>query len=292
MDIWLYLVVGFFGAIFGSFAGAQVWRLRARQLAEDQADGLRINKTELARLEPLNQSNFLTDRSRCLNCSKELKWFEMIPVVSWLALRGRCRSCHEFIGWSEIFLEVSLTTLFILSVYLWPMPLDGALEISKLVIWLSALVLLAVMFAYDKRWFLLPDRLNLSFIALGVVFFVLNISQVSSPIAMMSELFGSIMILSLLYYVLHKVSDGEWVGLGDVKLGFGMALFLADWRLAFITLFASNLIGTLIVLPGLLRRTIKRQSKVPFGPLMIAGFLFAWFFGEEIVIWYQSLLFI
>ena len=108
----------------------------------------------------------------------------------------------------------------------------------------------------------------------------------------MGELVGSITILSLLYFILHKVSNGEWVGLGDVKLGLGMAFFLADWRLAFVALFASNLVGTLLVLPGLLRQTIKRQAKVPFGPLMIVGFLIAWFFGEAIVGWYQSLLFI
>ena len=292
MSIWLYLIAGFVGAIFGSFAGAQVLRLRAEQLIEDQAEGFKVDKAELAHLKPVSQSSFLADRSRCLSCSRELRWFDMIPIVSWLVLRGRCRSCHKFIGWSEILLEVSLAVLFVLSVYLWPMPLDSAFEIGKLAIWLSALVLLAVMFVYDKRWSILPDKVNLPFIALGVVFFVLNIAQTSNPIAMMGELVGSITILSLLYFILHKVSNGEWVGLGDVKLGLGMAFFLADWRLAFIALFASNLVGTLLVLPGLLRQTIKRQAKVPFGPLMIVGFLIAWFFGEAIVGWYQSLLFI
>jgi leader peptidase (prepilin peptidase)/N-methyltransferase len=81
-----------------------------------------------------------------------------------------------------------------------------------------------------------------------------------------------------------------WIGFGDVKLCLGLALLLADWRLAFIALFAANLIGSLAVLPGLMMKKLKGNSHVPFGPLLIAGFLVAGLFGIHILDWYQHLI--
>lgn len=292
MDILIYLTLAILGAIFGSFAGAQVWRLRAGQIVADQAEGEKVSSTELKRLKPLVGRKLLEDRSHCLTCGHSLSTLDMIPVISWLLLRGKCRYCHKPIGWSEIVLEVSLATLFVLSVYLWPMPLDSFIEIAKVAVWLAGLVLLAIMFVYDRRWFLLPDKVNIPFIILGGLFLALSFAQSSEIVVSIISAVGSVAILSVLYLVLYFVSKGKWIGFGDVKLGLGMALFLADWRLAFVALFASNLVGTLLVLPGLLNKSIKGQTKIQFGPLMITGFLIAWFFGDVIVGWYQSLLFI
>jgi len=74
-----------------------------------------------------------------------------------------------------------------------------------------------------------------------------------------------------------------WIGFGDIKLGLGLALLLADWRLAFIALFAANLIGCLIVLPAMAMKKLKRNSHVPFGPLLIAGFVIAGLAGNYLM---------
>ncbi len=292
MSMLIYFMVAVLGGVFGSFAGAQVWRLRARQLVADEVEGEHIPKSELRRLKPLIDRELIADHSQCLLCGHSLRTLDMIPIISWLVLRGRCRYCHKFIGWSEILLEMGLAVLFVLSVYFWPSPLDGTTEIIKLAIWLVALVLLAILFVYDWRWFLLPDRINFPFIVFGGLFFVLNIVQSDNVVSLVAGTLGAVMILSMLYYILHIVSRGRWIGLGDVKLGLGMALFLMDWRLAFVVLFVSNAIGTLLVLPGILKRTVKSQAKIQFGPLMIAGFLLTWFLGDLIVNWYQALLLI
>ena len=104
-------------------------------------------------------------------------------------------------------------------------------------------------------------------------------------------LFGSIAILSGIYMVLYLFSkyrygeDKTWIGFGDVKLGLGLALFLGNWLLAFAALFIANLIGTLLVLPSMMRGKLQATSRICFGPLLIVGFLLAWFFSRQILEW-------
>jgi len=141
----MLILIGILGAAFGSFAGAQVWRLRARQLIEDKKAGEKVSAKELKKLSPLIKKAS-KDRSRCLSCGHILAWYDLIPLVSWLLLRGKCRYCKKFIGWTEFFLEVGMAALFALSVFLWPMPLASFWQIMMLVLWLAALVLLAILF--------------------------------------------------------------------------------------------------------------------------------------------------
>lgn len=289
MDIAIYIAAGLFGAVMGSFAGAQVWRLRAWQLREDKAAGEKVDPAEWKRLKGLVSKKLKSDRSRCLSCQHELAWYDLVPLVSWLWCRGRCRYCRSWIGWAELLLEIGLAALFVLSLWLWPEPLVG-LGWLHVAVWLTGLVLLAILFVYDARWSILPDVINLPFIALGAIFATSHIMIASDPLAVMSSLAGAILILSGLYLFLYLVSKGSWIGFGDVKLGLGLALFLMEWKLAFLALFVANLLGTLLVLPGMLRGTLDRQAKIPFGPLLIVGFVIVWFIGPDIIRAYFSLL--
>lgn len=74
------------GAALGSFAGAQVWRLRARQLIQDQADGEVVDARESSRLRPLKR-DVHHDRSECLGCHHQLAWYDLLPIISWLLLQ-------------------------------------------------------------------------------------------------------------------------------------------------------------------------------------------------------------
>ena len=94
---------------------------------------------------------------------------------------------------------------------------------------------------------------------------------------------GSTLILSGLYYVIYKFSKGKWVGGGDWQLALGLALLLADWRIAFMALFAANFIGCLIVIPAMAMKKLKRNSRVPFGPLLIAGSFVALITGNYFI---------
>jgi prepilin signal peptidase PulO-like enzyme (type II secretory pathway) len=279
----IYIALVLVGLCLGSFAGAMLWRLRARQLRDDKEEGEHINEREYARLEKLTTADPLHDRSQCLHCSYTLKWYDMIPLVSWLTLRGKCRSCRHKIGRLEPLLELGVALFFVFSYILWPYPLDSFLSIVHFIAWLMAGVALAILFAYDKKWFLLPDTPNFVLVGLGVVVAAITVIQATDRIGATVSILGGIAILSGLYLILFYLSKGRWIGFGDIKLGLGLALLLADWRLAFISLFAANLIGCLIVIPGMIAGKLKRNSHIAFGPLLIAGAVVAQFIGPYLI---------
>jgi prepilin signal peptidase PulO-like enzyme (type II secretory pathway) len=307
--------LGLLGAFFGSFAGAQVWRLRLRQLRTETIDFKRIKSLDVADrsaddkeyLQYLQQSAtertaehkklsvidkpVAKDRSRCLHCSHELQAKDLIPLVSWLSTRGRCRYCKQPIGRFEPLMELGLAAYFVGSFLLWPFSLTGTAEIMSLAIWLVAGIILVTAFAYDLKWLMLPDVLTFGFAGLGLLYVATQALIAENPGALIVSALISVAIMSGTYLVLWLVSKGKWVGFGDVKLGLGLGLFIVDWRLAFTALFMANLIGVLVILPGLLSGVLTRKSAVPFGPMLMGGLLVAFFFGTPLLTWYTSLLF-
>ena len=281
--LYVYLVLVIFGLMSGSFAGASVWRLRARQLKEDKANGEEVDSAEYRELKKLTKNSISKDRSQCLHCSYQLRWYDLIPLVSWISLGGKCRKCRKPIGFFEPIIELSVAAFFVLSFTFWPQAIVTPLEISYFVLWLVAGVALAISFAYDFKWFLLPDVVTFSFIGLGFINAILVLINSSDFYGALVDIIVAVAILSGIYWFLHFISKGRWIGFGDVKLGLGLALFLADWKLAFLALFMANLIGCLIVLPPLFMGKLKRDSHVPFGPLLILGFILAKLAGSYLI---------
>lgn len=285
-QFFIYLALVLAGLCMGSFAGASVWRLRAFQLKGDKAEGEKVDKKEHDKLAALADSPMNKDYSRCLNCSYRLKWYDLIPIVSWLTLGGKCRKCHKPIGYMEPAIEICMAAFFVLSYAFWPsesVPISSMIGITSFIIWLVAGTALAISFVYDIKWSLLPSRISYTVIFLGAVNSLIVLLQSDNKLAALASIVAAAFILSGLYWILNKVSNGKWVGFGDVELGLGLALLLADWRLAFIALFMANLIGCLIVLPPLLAGKIKRNSRIPFGPLLIIGFIFAKLAGYHLL---------
>ena len=290
MDYVVAAVLVLFGLLFGSFAGATVWRLRARQLVEDSAAGDEVDPAEYARLRPLTDETLKSDRSRCLHCGHQLAWYDLLPLVSWLSLGGKCRYCKAPIGRFEPLMELAMAVFFAVSYLWWPGGSPTApLEILQFALWLVAGVGLGILFGYDQKWFLLPDVVTYPLMVVAAAIAGIEIIQASDHWAAFFSLAGAVALLSGLYLVLWRVSKGAWVGYGDVKLGLVLALLLADWRLAFIALFAANLIGCLVVLPGLLTKKLSRLTRVPFGPFLILGALLAFFVGHVVLNWYLGL---
>ncbi len=274
------------GLIFGSFGGATVWRLRARQLKEDLAEGEEVDKKEYAQLKQLTQTNARSDRSQCLHCHHTLAWYDLIPLVSWLQLRGKCRYCGHQIGWLEPLMELGTVVLFVGSYTFWPYELTAPLFIVQFILWLVACVMLAILFAYDAKWFLLPNRVVFPLIGVAAAFALLRVVSASDPVAALASVVGACLVLGGIYFVLYAFSRGAWVGFGDVKLGVALGLLIADWQVAFLALFLANLIGCIIVAPALLSKKVTRASHIPFGPMLVAGWLIAGLFGRSLVDWY------
>lgn len=282
----IYVALALVGAALGSFAGATVWRIRARQLAYDKKHKEPYDHAEYSHLKKLLGKKPLADRSQCLHCGYELKWYDLIPVVSWLVLRGRCRSCRRFYGWYELLMELGIALFFVTSYAFWPGGVETGLEWTHLVLWLAAGVVMAMQFAYDLKWFLLPDFLTVALVGLGLGIVGVSAAETQDVGGTLLAAVLSVGVFSGLYGLLYAVSQGRWVGFGDVKLGIGLGLILVDWQLSLVALFLANLIGCLIVIPLMATKKLQRNSHVPLGPLLIAGTVLAWFVGWAILEWY------
>lgn len=285
MDIFITVLLAAVGLVMGSFAGAQVWRMRARALAYAKEGNQEYNKHEYQTLKRLLGKKQTQDRSVCLQCGQQLAWTDLLPLVSWVAYRGKCRYCHEAIGRFEPVIEAVMAVLFAISFIAWPYGFVSPVAIALFVIWLVAIVLLVILAAYDSKWQLLPDSLNYSFMLLALVFAVMRGVLLTHGAGDAVNVLGSVGMIAGLYGALYAVSRGSWVGFGDVKLGVGLGLLLGDWRLAFLAVFLANFIGSLLVLPGVLSKKLTTKSRIAFGPLLIVGTLLAFWWGNQWLEW-------
>jgi len=285
-DAIIVVLLGLLGVILGSFCGAMIWRLRAKQLDEDKKHGQDYDKKEFKRLKVLLNKSQKEDRSLCLSCGYRLHWYDLIPVFSWLSTKGACRKCHNKIGWFEPGIEIVTAILFVVSFLAWPFTFDGLLSVFQFILWIAIVVSLVILSGYDLKWMLLPDRVMFIFIGLSILFTLSVIQGSLDYSAAIVSLIGVLALLPGLYGFIWLISKGAWVGFGDVKLLVGLSFILIDWYLALVALFMANVVGLIAVLPGMIRGKIARQAHIPFGPLLIIGGLIAFFWGMDLVDYY------
>ena len=290
-DFLLSLVFGLIGAVFGSFSVAQVWRLRASQLQDEKSAGEKIDSTEWKKLHSLVSKKVKNDRSHCLSCGYQLKWFDLIPIISWISLGGKCRKCRSKIGALEFISEILMFALFAIIFFVFNPVSNGSVSILaafRLDILLLAFIPLAIMFIYDMKWSLLPTKIIWIFNCLAFIYWVSGFVGVRGGFNLVSAInfVISMSMFPLIYFVLAKVSKEQWVGGGDWILAVGLVLVLPNLPVfAIFLLFLSNVIGLLFaVFQSILRfRKVKRGTQIPFGPAMILAALILLIFQQHIL---------
>lgn len=258
MDL-LPIFLGLVGLAMGSFVDALVWRIK-------------------------NKRDFVADRSECESCHHKLGVKDLIPVVSWLSLGGKCRYCGKKISMLSPVIELTMSALFVVSYFFWPLGFIEWQAIASFVIWLVYMVLLTALFVYDLKWMLLPDKLVFPLIGLGLVDAGLRVSLMPDTNYVFYVITGAAVIAGF-YAMLYFFSKGKWVGFGDVKLSIFIGVVLG-WQKSILVLLLSNVIGFLYVAPGLAMGKLTRKSRVPFGPFLIIAFFIAGLFGDIILNWY------
>jgi hypothetical protein cdiviTM7_02709 len=288
----LSLCFGVLGAVFGSFAVAQVWRLRAKQLQDEKASGEKIDAVEWKKLRSLVSVSPKNDRSHCLNCGYQLKWYDLIPIISWLSLGGKCRKCRSKIGATEFLTEVSMFALFAI-IFLVFNPLSGAgfslFGLFRLLTLFLAFIPLAIMFIYDAKWSLLPTKVIWIFNFLAFIYWATAFANTTNGFNLFSifNIAISMALFPLVYFVLAKISEEEWVGGGDWILAIGLIFLLPNQPIfAMLLLFLSNFVGLIFALiQSILQfKKVKRGIRIPFGPAMILATLILLIFQQFLLI--------
>jgi leader peptidase (prepilin peptidase)/N-methyltransferase len=266
------------GLCAGSFINALVWRIH-EQAHETDKD--KPNKRYQARL------SLTKGRSMCPHCKHDLAVRDLVPVISWLSLRGKCRYCHKPIAAQYPLVEVATVLLFIASYVWWPIVLHGS-QSAIFVLWLALLVGLIALIVYDVRWLLLPDRLIYPLGVIASVQAIIAIVAANRPLVALLNTLVAVVIGGGIFYIIFQVSDGQWIGGGDVKLGWLLGLIVATPARSLLFIFIAAACGSLVSLPLLATGKLKRTSVVPFGPLLIIGAVIVVLFGANILHWYQQ----
>lgn len=272
--IYFWLIV--LGLAFGSFVNALVWRLHQQWLPKKKRAA---KDTELS---------ILKGRSMCPHCKHVLSARDLIPVLSWISTVGKCRYCHKPISWQYPIVELATVALFVFSYMVWPQPLITVADYTIFVAWLTAVVLLMALLVYDLKWMLLPNRLMAPLIAISAVYAALHVGLADRPGMALLGVIGAILIASGLFYVLFQLSDGKWIGGGDVKLGVAIGLLVASPILAMLTLFIASVMGLLVMLPGIIRGRVGMTTQLPFGPFLIVATIVTVLYGQVIADWYMN----
>jgi len=225
-----------------------------------------------------------TGRSRCPHCTRLVRWFDLVPVISFLILRGRCRSCTHSLSWQYPLIELLTGIVFMLSATavqtLTPHPALLSLALFRNWIVSSVLIFTAMVDLKHQIIFDVP----LGFAAIAV--FVLNISLgISLWWCLLAGIIG-ISFFGLQYFF----SKGRWIGGGDIVLGGFLGVTLSFPNIL-VALALAYLMGTVAVLPLLVMKKYQWKSKIAFGAFLSCAGIITLLWGDHLRIWYLHLIF-
>lgn len=243
-----YIVIFIFGISIGSFLNVCIYRI------------------------PLHES-IITAPSHCMTCGRKLRWYDMVPVFSWLLLGGKCRNCKSKISVQYPIIEALNGVL-----YLVVCTVNGLTWVSLIYcLMVSALLTLSVI---DWRTYEIPFEINVFLLCLGIAATVLDRNN------LLSHVIGAVCVSGFLE-LLFLVSGGRAIGGGDVKLMAACGLILG-WKQILLAFLLGCILGSVI---HVIRMKVSHAEHVlAMGPYLSTGVFLAALWGNTWINWYLSLL--
>lgn len=228
------------------------------------------------------EESVIKGRSHCEKCKKILKWFDLIPLFSFLQLRGKCRYCHSPLSLYYPVVELTAGAMFVL-VFLFVGIMNHELRIMDLGYYLFLVASLIVIFFADLKYGIIPDKIVFPAILVSIIYLFLihnSLFLIHFLSAVGAGLF--FLVLSLI-----KIRKHSAMGFGDVKFAFLMGLILGFPKII-VSLYIAFLTGAIVGCILIVWRKKKTfGTSIPFGPFLVIGTLIAIFFGEAL---FQSFL--
>lgn len=282
------VVFGLLGLCVGSFLNVVIhrtplmmvlaWRQECSQFIYEQADIPREHTRPLVNIVS-NDTPITLSRpaSRCPHCTLKIKWYENIPLISWIVLRGRCSDCKAAIGLRYPIVELVTALLSALVIYHFGVGMVG----------LSALVLVWTLIALtgiDFNTQLLPDRLTFPLAGLGLA--VNSQGWFVPPTQSIWGLLLGFLSLWIVVKIFYLITKKHGMGQGDFKLLAVLGAWLGPMMLPLIILL-SSLLGSIV---GLILMKKQGESKpFAFGPYIAIAGIVALLYGSDIVNWYLGM---
>ena len=251
-----YVLSGVIGLCVGSFLNVVIYRLP--------------NKMSLAK-----------PNSHCPICKYELRWYDNIPVISYLMLGGRCRSCKVHIPFRYTAVELANAALWLLcAILFW----ENSIPLAA--IYMLVFSVFICVFFIDLEHKIILDRFQIALLLFGVAIIFFDKSY-----EWLSHVIGGVSGFAVFYLVcwsFEKLCGKEGLGGGDVKLA-GAAGFLLGWERLLLGLLIATIPASVIM--SILSKGKKGENRqFPFAPFLVVGFGASMLFGTQIIDWYLSFL--
>jgi len=246
MAVVIYTFICLYGITIGSFLNVCIYR---------------IPKGE----------NIALVRSHCMTCGYQLRWFDLIPLFSWIALRGRCRKCKTPISKQYPIIEAANGVIYVITFLVHGLSVESAIYCLMF----SALLALSVI---DFRTYEIPLGFNVFILALGLVHLGLDFSNWRHYVI-------GLLSVSIFLAILYYASNGRAIGGGDVKL-MGAAGLLLGWKLIILAFFLGCIFGSVIHIARM--KISKAEHVLAMGPYLSAGIFLSALWGDGMIGWYLN----
>ncbi|MEO6016983.1 MAG: A24 family peptidase [Polaromonas sp.] len=267
------LLAGLFGLLFGSFLNVVIYRLprmMERQWAQECAE---LSGKEP---EPAEKFNLLTPRSRCSSCGHVIRWYENIPVFSYLFLRGKCAACGAAYGLRYPVVEAVTGALFFFCVWRWGWSPVGA-------VWCGFSAALLVLAVIDWDTTLLPDDVTLPLLWAGLLVAALQWNPaVNLPTALWGAVGGYLSLWGV-YWAFKLATGKEGMGYGDFKLFAALGAWFG-WPALIPIILMASVIGAVIGIAMKFSTGLREGGYVPFGPFLAGAGFTAMIFGPQAIL--------
>lgn len=217
---------------------------------------------------PLKE-NVFTGRSRCDNCKNELKWYELIPIISYIIQLGKCRNCHKKISKEHILIEI-ITGLFFTIGYIY----YG--KTPELLLYLVLISVAILIFISDFKYMIILDSTWI----IGSIFIILIKLIFYGQSTFIQSVISGILLFIVMYLIKivgDKIFKKESLGGGDIKLSFLIGTIIG-FRLGLINL----IFASFLALPYALTQVyLNKKNELPYGPFLIAATVIIFIFLEK-----------
>jgi leader peptidase (prepilin peptidase)/N-methyltransferase len=233
------IVIFILGAVLGSFLNVCIYRLPRKQ-------------------------SIIREFSHCIHCKKNIRWYDNIPILSFLILKGRCRFCKNKIPIRYLMVEL-LTPLLLLLLFYRYQSAERLTFISYL-IFLSYLIIITFT---DIECQIIPDKATYPVLVVGVI-----LALVEERLILFKILGGLVLsgIFFLLAYLSLLILKKEGLGGGDIKLAGVIGLYLGLHK-GIIAMLIGSIIGSIVGITLILLKKINRSTYLPYGSFLAIGSL-------------------
>ena len=244
--VMIYVIIFLYGIVIGSFLNVCIYRI------------------------PKGES-IVKVRSHCMNCGYQLKWYDLVPLFSFLFLRGRCRKCKQKISVQYPVIELLNGVLYCIAFAVYGVSVNALLY----ALLASALIALSVI---DFRTYEIPVGFNIWILALGLI-------RIVTDYADWLDYAVGFLAVSMFLLLIYFFTKGRGIGGGDIKLMAACGLLLG-WKLIILAFVLGCIIGSIV---HIARMKISGAGHVlAFGPYLSVGVMIAALAGDPMIAWYLS----